>query len=115
MGELKCNTDGDFKELAKHSDMAMKAVKEDKSYREFTLYDNWEGSIYNTGDPRFSFHPNGKSGCIVLDDANLFGYRFNHMIWVEGDNEEGNDVIILLVNHKGTFIVSMLTLYDSNE
>lgn len=110
---LKCNACDDFKALAEHSEMAMRAVKDGKSFDMLTLYDNWDGSIYGNGDARFSFHPNGKSGCIELDDDYMFDYRFNHMIWVEGDNEEGNDAIILLVNHKGTFSVCLITIHDT--
>lgn len=38
-------------------------------------------------EPEFSFHPNGKCGCIELIDDNMFGIRCNHLMWAEGSCE----------------------------
>ena len=62
----------------------------------------------------FNFHPNGKCGCIEMNDDYLFGIRCNHFMWADGylehrpfyqteSSEENplNDCIMIYGNHKG--------------
>ena len=64
-----------------------------------------------------SFHPNGKCGCIELNDDYMFGIRCEHLIWAEGMCEGiepflvGKDkktVILVYGNHKGTLVAKLL-------
>ena len=97
--------------------------------------------IFNMGDteePEFSFHPNGKCGCIELCDDYMFGIRCDHLMWAEGScegvencfddvdysngevDEDGHPVmcdtysktvsntILVYGNHKGSFYMYML-------
>lgn len=74
------------------------------------------GVIEGLGE--FSFHPNGKCGCVELDDDYMFGIRCNHLMWSEGDYEgtesflphkEGK-AILVYGNHKGFFVMKVLYL-----
>lgn len=115
----------DLEKLVKVSDMA----------KLFTDNEKCElVEIFNMGDieePEFSFHPNGKCGCIELNDDYLFGIRCNHLMWAEGSCEgvencfegleESNDIedyiktinntILFYGNHKGTFCMYLLVYY----
>lgn len=64
-----------------------------------------------------SFHPNGKCGCIEMNDDDIFGIRCGHLIWAEGAcegiepflNEKDEKTVILVYgNHKGTLISKLL-------
>lgn len=68
----------DFEMLAKVSELAK---KRGNNYKLIDIRD-FDGFAYN--DESLSFHPNGKCGCIELDDSNIFGIRCNHLIWAEG-------------------------------
>lgn len=72
-----------------------------------------------------SFHPNGKCGCVELDDDYLFGIRCNHLIWIDGrcegiepfwtkeDHEEGKyESILLIGNHKGLVETRLLIFHS---
>ena len=70
----------------------------------------------------FSFHPNGKCGCIGLKDENFLGIRCNHLMWAEGscegwdfcfkdkdyNDETYKNVIIIYGNDKGCFTLSVI-------
>lgn len=54
------------------------------------------------------FHPNGDSGCILLDDDYLFNIRCNHLIWIDGYSETYGDAVLLMGNHKGFLIFTLI-------
>lgn len=68
-----------------------------------------------------SFHPNGGSGCVVVDDDYICGIRCDHLIWMTGWHEHHgtqvstdkyakfpSDCLLLVGNHKGILIVSLV-------
>ncbi len=71
------------------------------------------------------FHPNGKSGCILLDDDYFFGIRCDHLMWMEGFCEcstedtnggvEGDNSIMLIGNHKGALKIKILAFKPYEE
>lgn len=118
----------DLKKLAEVSDMAKLFTDNEKC----ELVEIMDMGVLH--EPEFSFHPNGKCGCIKLNDDYLFGIRCSHLMWAEGECEGveecfanyeteleedeyypedpyvktiGN-TILLYGNHKGTFCMYML-------
>jgi hypothetical protein len=106
--------------LQQVSEMAKKFTDINK-VRVYTLYDDRDTDFRKVD--QFSFHPNGKCGCIELNDDDCFGIRCNHLMWAEGScegyeyffNEEGYDsdetrenVIIVYGNHKGWFVLNVI-------
>ena len=90
-------------------------------------YTGYEGGI--------SFHPNGRCGCILMDDESLFGIRCNHLMWADGKCEgieefwtdtdhmianekmKNNDyssynAVLLYGNHKGTLWEKMVIFHE---
>ena len=90
----------------------------------------------------YSFHPNGKTGCIDLPDDYMLGIRCNHLIWIDGycecvcwenadiytteedfetvskkmtdaDSILGNKCVLLVGNHKGILVFNLLTSLDN--
>lgn len=72
------------------------------------LYEN------NNRNEDFNFHPNGKCGCIEMNDEYLFGIRCDHFMWADGEleyrpfckteatEENGlNNCVMVYGNHKG--------------
>ena len=63
----------------------------------------------------FNFHPNGKCGCVEMNDDYLFGIRCNHFMWADGkleyppfyETDEDtvkngwDDCVMIYGNHKG--------------
>lgn len=122
----------DLEKLAEVSDMAKLFVDNEKC--ELTEIFN----MGETNEPDFSFHPNGKCGCIELHDDYLFGIRCDHLMWAEGlcegmescfrdvDYSNGEvdengfavmsetyskttgNTILLYGNHKGSFYMKLL-------
>ena len=83
-------------------------------------------------DDELSFHPNGKCGCLSLDDGYAFGIRCNHLIWVEGhcegiehfwkksdepddDSDWSFNTILLIGNHKGGLRQHILAFHKDQE
>lgn len=79
-------------------------------------------------EDELSFHPNGKCGCILLDDDYAFGIRCNHLMWAEGwcegieyfwtkdDHAKQNyNVILVYGNHKGELHTSLLVFHELKE
>ena len=81
--------------------------------------------MYNGGrrDPytdigQVTFHPNGKSGCILAYDEYIFGIRCDHLMWSEGYFEgletpgfevrPGELGYMLYGNHKGSLCIGFL-------
>lgn len=84
-----------------------------------------------------TFHPNGKSGCILLDDDYAFNIRCDHLMWAEGwcePNEKfwtENDhkiaekkfelgehdvynTILIYGNHKGSLYIKLLVFHETS-
>ncbi len=102
----------DLIKLAKQSTMAFKHLLDDVEVITLTEVD--EDSDFNPED--CSFHPNGKCGCIALDDDYIFGIRCNHLIWFEGDCENPEcDAIMVCGNHKGVFVQQLIMFYDNKK
>ena len=68
----------------------------------------------NTWGKLFTFHPNGNSGCLEMNDDYFLGIRCDHLMWCEGRCEHtdeilntwdnADDVLIIYGNHKGLFV-----------
>ena len=104
-----------FQKLSEVSDMA-KQMLEQTSTRIVLLRSN-----YGTYTNEFSFHPNGKGGCINLENEYMFGIRCDHLMWSEGEVEgvedfmegiENTNVILIFGNHKGSFCEELLTFSE---
>ena len=110
----------DLIRLAKHSPMANKYILHEVEV--INLANSDEAPEFNQED--FSFHPNGKCGCVRMGDDYLFGIRCDHLIWMEGNCEgvesfwevgdnfdstdedpfiNGHYSILISGNHKGYF------------
>ena len=86
---------------------------------------NYEVINFENGlSEEFSFHPNGKSGVILLNDDYFFNIRCDHLMWAEGFVEgtesfmqgiKGNDAILVYGNHKGCLEVELLTCSDEED
>lgn len=121
----------DFKELAICSEMAQDALLEKKEWELVNLYedlemDGEEGCYFGKKENiEFSFHPNGMSGCLNIDDDYRFGIRCNHLIWVEGwcegyeewwrKEEQKFNAILLMGNHKGHFMMKLVAIHNNNN
>lgn len=58
---------------------------------------------------KYGFHPDGRSGCINLNDDYLFGIRCDHLIWMTGEHEYfAGRGVLLLGNHKGILTLKYL-------
>lgn len=91
----------------------------------------YDGEDIDTGKGRelyvTGFIPNGKCGCIVIDDDYLFGIRCNHLMWMEGKvrknflvkhcGAEPDDslpehccvkCLMVFGNHKGIFMMNLV-------
>lgn len=74
-----------------------------------------------------AFHPNGNSGCVVMNDEYICDIRCEHLIWICGwhehygqttkiskdkDRPEWEDYacscVMLVGNHKGNLVVSLI-------
>ena len=67
----------------------------------FTIrdYDVFNYDDLNSED---SFHPNGNTSCICLEDDYFLGIRCNHLILIDGRLDGGfQPCILILGNHKG--------------
>ena len=67
----------------------------------------------------FNFHPNGKCGCIEMDDDYLFGIRCDHFMWADGeleyrpfyltkDEEDSDRCVMVYGNHKGSLEIYLV-------
>ena len=109
----------DFEVLTGHSELAFKLKSH--NYDVFTVL-NWgdydpEGTQHSWGgdDQGLGFHPNGRTGCINLDDSYFFGIRCDHLIWMDGMCEERCCPAITLVgNHKGGIILKVILFKEEN-
>ena len=132
------NIDYDFKTLAFCSEMAQNALQQKKKIEVVDIYDPLECIEYNFNkndvcfptlsklQEQFSFHPNGNTGCIHINDDYIFDIRCNHLIWIEGEcegvefwwkekdfEEEGYPKSILICgNHKGYFKIKMIVIHN---
>ena len=67
----------------------------------FTIRD-YDVINYGDCDPEDSFHPNGNTSCIYLEDDYCLGIRCNHLILMDGKLDGGfQPCILILGNHKG--------------
>ena len=103
-----------FKLLSEYSELAKQIRSEVKDSSTILHIRN---VAHNIVDNTLSFHPNGKCGCIEVNDDYMFGIRCNHLMWAEGyiegtepftDDCEEKDVILVYGNHKGYFLVFLL-------
>ncbi len=122
----------DLIKLAKHSPMANKYILHEVEV--VNLANSNEAPEFNQED--FSFHPNGKCGCIRMGDDYLFGIRCEHLIWMEGNCEglesfwnggddmdltandpirTGHNVIVVSGNHKGYFMQKLIVFHDKEN
>ena len=72
-----------------------------------------------------SFHPNGCTGCTIVDDDYICGHRCDHLIWISGWCEHygkpskdettirQDDCLLLVANHKGVLRISLV--YETYE
>lgn len=75
----------------------------------------WEGVCYAFDDGWGSFHPNGDCGCILSDDEYVFGIRCNHLIWMDGEDEHHGPAVLVVGNHKGCLVMSLLYEDDTES
>lgn len=67
---------------------------------------------FATGDNEMRdvmFHPNGKTGCITVDDDYIFGIRCDHLVWIEGYSEIFGNGYMLIGNHKGMTAINFVS------
>lgn len=64
---------------------------------------------YEQNSTEIMFHPNGNTGCILVDDGYMFGIRCNHLIWIEGHSELFGNGYLVIGNHKGKTIVKFIS------
>ena len=97
------NNEESFRRLSEHSDMAKRLMANHSIH-----------IICLRGNDDFSFHPNGKCGCITLNDESMFGIRCNHLMWAEGwiEGAENNLAILVYGNHKGVLEIVLLTFSE---
>lgn len=108
----------DFEVLTGHSELAFKLKS--RNYKVFTVldWDNYDSkgtkSYWSSGDG-FGFHPNGRTGCINLNDGYFMGIRCDHMIWMDGWCEGPCcPAIVLVGNHKGGVIMKVILFEKEN-
>lgn len=128
--ELRDNSLKDLALLADHSLIA-RQILESGFYRVIPLltYNNDYLDLDSKWEQQFAFHPNGKCGCINLDDNCLFNIRCDHFMWAEGNleryepfftkfdfnedepilNEKELDCVLCYGNHKGEFRMMLIT------
>ena len=73
---------------------------------------------YESYHKESTFHPDGESGSIELNDEYCMGIRCNHLIWVEGCCEDDDDyvnvgapeekVLMIMGNHKGFLKIQVI-------
>ena len=73
----------------------------------------WEGVCYAYEDGWGSFHPDGHCGCVLGHDEYVFGSRCDHLIWMDGEDEHNGPSVLIVGNHKGCLIMSLL--YDPDQ
>ncbi|MGY0242251.1 hypothetical protein ACW189_08525 [Limosilactobacillus fermentum] len=56
-----------------------------------------------------SFHPNGHMTSINLHDEYFFGVRADHFVFIDGWDEEKEDSILMVANHKGKLMIKLIT------
>ena len=102
----------DFEVLTGHSDLAFKLKT--RNYDVFTVldWDNYDPkgtkNSWSSGQG-LGFHPNGRTGCINLDDSYFFGIRCGHLMWMDGWCEGPCCPAITLVgNHKGGIVLKVI-------
>ena len=118
----------DIEKLALCSEMAKKYGSH---YELIEISDSFERKIDD-----LTFHPNGKCGCILLNDDYAFGIRCNHLMWAEGccegvepfwtENDhkitkekiERNEydvynAILVYGNHKGSLYTNLLVFHEA--
>lgn len=61
------------------------------------------------GETDLMFHPNGKTGCITVDDDYIFGIRCDHLVWIEGYSEIFGNGYLAIGNHKGYTTIKFLS------
>lgn len=59
-----------------------------------------------------TFHPNGKCGCIELDDDYFLDIRCSHLMWMDGnvEDEKWSNAVLVCGNHKGSMKARLITL-----
>lgn len=96
----------DFITLAKYSDMAEEMIKSDKN-----VYVTEVKSTILDSD----FHPNGKCGCIELNDEYFLGIRCDHLMWTEFWTENDFNIILVYGNHKGNLTCKCIMTYEGED
>lgn len=98
------NNEESFRRLSEHSDLTKRLLKHHSTRLD---------CLRNCHD-ELSFHPNGKCGCITLNDESMFGIRCNHLMWAEGwlEGAENNQTILVYGNHKGVLEIVLLTIAE---
>jgi len=112
------NISESYKKLSKYSDL-VETITSGNTSRIVSLR-----GIYGVQTEEITFHPNGKCGCIELNDEEMFGIRCNHLMWAEGFVEgtesfmqgiNRNEAILVYGNHKGSLEVELLTCSDKED
>lgn len=111
--------------LAEHSEYAKEMLDVNDNPLLVTIFDSSNFPL-----EELTFHPNGKCGCVQLDDEYMFGIRCNYLMWAEG-SVEGTELfwkkikkrigfeiknrepffrncIMIYGNHKGGMIMKLL-------
>ena len=109
----------DYTKLSQVSEVAMKL--KGKPYKLITIRYWLKDGVYSD---LLTFHPNGKCGCVLLDDEYMFGIRCDHLMWADGTIEGTfepfindntlDDAVLLYGNHKGQLITKML-IFESEK
>lgn len=107
--------------LSSQSEMFREFMKITKEVDIIDIYD-YDGNIgKDIEGETFSFHPNGKCGCLLLDDSYFGGISCDHWMWAEGNcegterfwNEKEHELgeyeaIMFYGNHEGSLVIKLL-------
>lgn len=63
-----------------------------------------------------TFHPNGKCGCIELEDDYFLDIKCDHLMWMDGnvEDEKWSKAVLVCGNHKGFMKARLITPRENN-
>lgn len=103
-------------ELAKHSAIANDLIGKKFAVVTMLYNDDVTTTDSTTIGNGIGFHPNGRSGCIFMNDEFLYGIRCNHLMWMDGYFEGSfNPGLLLIGNHKGDLVIKAIIFERSQE
>lgn len=76
---------------------------------DYNVFDFTDKYNYREIQDDYTFHPNGKTFTMVLDDNYFLGIRCDHLVFVEGYREGIPGTAFLVIgNHKGITVMKIL-------